>query len=208
VIEEEALVIQQTVNQPEEVMKAQEFLRKAGAAEKNNDFEQAVQLYESAAGLWPTNGKIQNRLATLYLVNLGMNAKAIHYAKESLKLDPADTKASLYAAIASANMQRMEEASEYFTQSISGNPPMKEALVSFAAFNENNHQYEAALKVLEKFNSHYGETIDTMVSKARLLDKIGKSEQAIVQYKAILASGFALQPDLKKYIMGRVAASN
>lgn len=208
IIEEEALVIQQSASQPQEVLKAQEILRQAGVAEKNNNFEAAAQLYESAAALWPTNGKIHNHLATLYLVNLGMNAKAVHYAKASLELDPTDSKAALYAAIASANMQRLEEATNFFSQSISGKPPLKEALISFAAFNENNNQYEAALKVLEKYNSHYGETIDTMIAKARLLDKLGKSEQAILQYKTILASGFALPPDLKKYITGRVAASN
>ena len=208
IIEEEALVIQQSASQPQEVVKAQEILRKAGAAEKNTNYEEAAQLYESAAALWPTNGKIHNHLATLYLVNLGMNAKAVHYAKASLALDPADSRAALYAAIASANMQRLEEAADFFSQSISGNPPMKEALISFAAFNENNNQYEAALKVLEKYNSHYGETVDTMIAKARLLDKLGRSEEAILQYKTILASGFALPVDLKKYITGRVAAGH
>ena len=52
------------------------------------EFEDAVLLYTKAFELWPENTKITNRLATLYLVNLGMNAKAVYYAKESLKHDP------------------------------------------------------------------------------------------------------------------------
>ena len=66
-------------------------------------------------------------------------------------------------------MQRIPEAKEYFTQSISNSPPMKEALLSFAAFSENNGQNEAALKLLDKYHSYYGETLDTMVAKARIL---------------------------------------
>ena len=136
-----------------------------------------------------------------------MNAKAVHFAKENLKVNPSDTKAALYAAIGSANMQRNAEASEYFNMSIAGKPPLKEALASYASFTENNQQYEASLKILEKYNAQYGETLNTMVAKARIYDKLGKTDQAVTQYRAILASGFAIQPDLKNYIQGRIAAS-
>jgi type IV pilus assembly protein PilQ len=105
-------------------------------------------------------------------------------------------------------MQKLPEASEYFSQSISGSPPMKEALFSYAAFSENNGQNDAALSLLKKFESHYGETLETMVSKARILDKKGVVKEATKQYQAILASGFQLRPDLKKYIEGRLAAKD
>jgi len=137
-----------------------------------------------------------------------MNAKAVYYAKESLKLDPQNASAALYAAISSANMQRISEAKEYFAQSISSSPPMKEALISFAAFSENNGQNEAALKLLGKYHSNYGETLETMVAKARILDKLGRSKEATRQYQAILASGFQFRPDLKQYIEGRLAAKD
>jgi type IV pilus assembly protein PilQ len=105
-------------------------------------------------------------------------------------------------------MQRIPEAKEYFAQSISKSPPMKEALMSFAAFSENNGQNDAALKLLNKYHSHYGETLDTMIAKARILDKLGMSKDAVQQYGAILNSGFQLRPDLKKYIEGRLAAKD
>jgi type IV pilus assembly protein PilQ len=45
-----------------------------------------------------------------------------------------------------------------------------------------------------------------MIAKARIFDKMGDSEKATSQYKAVIASGFPLPPDLKKYIHGRLAA--
>lgn len=208
VIEQEALVIEKTDSLSKEVMRAKELMAKAHNREKMEDFEGAALLYIQALELWPENTKISNRLATLYLVELGINAKAVYYAKESLKQDPQNSQAALYAAIASANMQRTAEAKEYFSQSISTSPPMKEALMSFAAFSENNGQNEAALKLINKFNTYYGENLESMIAKARILDKLGKTEDASKQYQSILSSGFQLRSDLKKYIEGRLATKD
>lgn len=206
IVEQDALVIEQSANLSKEVLAAQELLRKGQLADESENYEEAADLYEQANKLWPTNAKISNRLATLYLVNLGVNAKAVHYAKESLKQEPANTRAALYAAVASANMQRNQDAIEYFTQSISGTPPMKEALISYATFCENSGRHDQAITLLDKYNAAYGETVDTMISKARIFDKMGNAEKATQQYKAIIASGFPLAPDLKKFIHGRLAA--
>ncbi|MFH0784641.1 MAG: AMIN domain-containing protein [Pseudomonadota bacterium] len=208
VIAQESLVIEKSAGQSKEITEAKEFMVKAQQLEKQNNFEAAAGAYAKAVELWPENAEISNRLATLYLVNLGINAKAVFYAKQSLKHDPANTQAALYAAISLANMHQIPEASEYFAQSISGSPPMKEALFSYAAFSENNGQNEAALKLYQKFESHYGQNVDTMVAKARILDKQGLAKDATKQYQAVLASGFQLRPDLKKYIEGRLAAKD
>jgi type IV pilus assembly protein PilQ len=207
IIEQEALVIEKSASQSEEVMLAKEIMGKAQILEKRGAFEEAAQLYIEAFELWPDNPKISNRLATLYLVNLGMNAKAVYYATESLKLDPQNANAALYAAIGSANMQRIAEAKEFFTQSISSSPPMKEALMSFATFSENNGQNDAALKLINKYHSYYGESFDTMLAKARILDKLGRSKDATQEYQAIYASGFSLPSDLGQYIEGRLAVT-
>jgi type IV pilus assembly protein PilQ len=205
VVEQESLIIEQTATVSKEIMQAKEYLMKAQMLGKNEDYEEAALLYTKAWELWPDNIKLSNRLATLYLVHLGMNAKAVYYAQESLRIDPKNSYAALYAAIGSANMQRISEASEYFAQSISTSPPMKEALISYAAFSENNSQNDAALKLLDKYHSHYGETVDTMIAKARILDKLGLKKEAEQQYIALLGSGFQLRPDLKKYIQSRIA---
>ena len=205
VVEQESLIIEQSSNVPEEVMQAKDLLRQATLLEKNKKLEEAAALYEQAIALWPTNASICNRLATLYLVNLQNNAKAIYFAKKGLKADPKNHSAALYAAIGSANMQKNRDATEFFTQAISGNPPMKEALFSFAAFSENTNQYATALKLLDKYHQYHGETVDTMLAKARIYDKMGDTDKAAKQYQAIMASGFQLSGDLRDYISGRVA---
>lgn len=208
VVEQEALIIQQSMNQPAEIMQAKELLRKAKIEEKNDDLDDAAAFYEQAFKLWPDNVHISNRLAVLYLANLGMNAKAVYYAKESLKIDPENYQAALYAAIGSANMDQIPEAIEFFSQSISGEPPMQEALISYAAFSEEKHQPEAALKLLNRYSTVYGDTVETMISKARIYDNMGQPQKAKEQYKTLLYSGYQLVPGLKKYIQGRLAMND
>jgi type IV pilus assembly protein PilQ len=208
VIEQEALVIEKSASQSKEIIEAKELMAKAKKLEDQQAYEEAATLYAKALELWPRNSQLANRLTTLYLVNLGMNAKAVFLAKQTLQHEPANTRAALYAAIGTANMQRIAEASEFFAQSISGSPPMKEALISYAAFSENNGQNDAALKLLDKYQSNYGETVDTMIARARIFDKLGRATEATQQYKAILTSGFQIRPDLKKYVEGRLAAKD
>ena len=208
VIAEEALIIQQSTNQPAEIMQAKELLRRAAIEAKNDDIEDAVGLYEEAFKLWPKNTKISNKLASLYLVNLGLNAKAVHFAKETLALDKKNYHAALYAAIASANMDKVADAMDFFSQSINGEPPLKEALISYAAFSEQKNQPEAALKLLDRYADVYSDTVDTMISKARLYDTIGQTAKATEQYKTLLYSGYQLVPGLKKYIRGRVSMNS
>lgn len=208
IIEEEALIVQKAASQPKEIIQAKSLMHNAQKEEKRNNLEEAAKLYEQAFGLWPANNKIANKLATIYLVGLRVNAKAVNYAKESLKINPQDTKAALFAAIGMANMNRLPEAMEYFNQAVSTSPPRKEALVSYATFSENNDQPEAALKLLDTFYSHYGDSVETMMARARLYDKIGQTDKATAQYKSVLNSGFQLRPDLKKFIRGRIAAKS
>ncbi len=204
VIQQEALIIRQSTNQSAEMMQAKELLHRAKIEETNGDLEDAAAFYEKALKLWPKNDKIANRLASLYLVDLRMNSKCVYFAKEALKLNPKNYQAALYAAIASANMDNVSQAMEYFSQSISGTPAMKEALVSYAAFSEEKGQPEAALKLLNKYSDTYNDTVDTMISRARILDKMGQTEKATEQYKTLLYSGYQLVPGLKKYIRGRL----
>ncbi len=205
IVEQEALIIQRSANQPKEIMLAKEFHRKAIAEEKNENFENAADLYIKAFELWPSNNKLSNKLAALYLVNLGINAKAAFYSQKSLEIKPDDTVAALTAAIAFANMEKLAQAGEYFVQSISESPPRKEALLSYAAFNENNEKPAAALKILDKYHTHYGETVNTMVAKARIYDKLALTEKANAEYKAIFNSGFPIRPDLKRFIENRIS---
>ena len=208
VVKEEALIISESATQPAEIMQAKELLIEAYKLEEENKFEEAVTLYEQAFKLWPDNNKISDKLANLYLGRLNINAKASYYAQKSMEIDPADTRAALYCAISAANMERTAEALECFAQSISDDPPKKEALISYAAFTENNNRLEQSLKLLDTFENYYGDTVHTLVSKARIYDKLGNRDKAKEQYRSLLASGLQMRPDLKAYIQSRVTAGN
>jgi type IV pilus assembly protein PilQ len=202
------LFIEKQVEIPEEVVEAQKLMRKARAAEKKENYEKALAMYEEAFKMWPENSDIANRLSTLCLVQLGMNAKAVYYAKQALNIDPLDKNASLNAAIALANMQRNSAALEYFEQAADGDDAPKEALFSYAMFAENNSDYITALLLLARHEKLYGDTLETMVAKARIYDKEGNVDRAAQEYKSILLSGFDIPPDLRRYVRGRVVLSD
>lgn len=208
VVKEEALIIQESASQPAEIMQAKELLMKAYELEQDNRYEDAVSLYEQAFQLWPDNHRISNKLANIYLGRMNVNAKAAYYAQKSLAIDPSDTRAALYCAISAANMERTAEALECFSQSISGDPPKKEALISFAAFTENNNRLEQSLKLLDTYGDYYGDNVHTLVSKARIYDKLGDRAKAKEQYRSLLASGLQMRPDLRAYVESRATAGN
>lgn len=208
VVKEEALIISESASQPAEIMQAKELLIKAYKLEQDNKFEEAAELYEEAFELWPDNSRISNKLANLYLGRMNINAKASYFAKKSLAIDPADTRAALYCAISSANMENTAEALECFAQSITDDPPKKEALISYAAFTENNNRLEQSLKLLDIYGDYYGDSVQTLVSKARIYDKLGNRAKAKEQYRSLLASGLQMRPDLRAYVESRVTSGN
>ncbi len=208
IVQEETLIIEQSAAQSEEIIKSKELTAKGRIEQKNENIEKAIAYYEQALKLDPKNARLSNRLASLYLVNLGINAKAVYFAKETLKIEPKNTQAALYAAIGLANMNQIAEATDYFAQSISDPIPSKEALISYASFCEQNGQPDNALKLINRYNTIYGESVDTMVSKARIYDQMGQAKMADEQYRALLASGYPLVPGLKQYIQDRLASKS
>ncbi len=207
IVQQETLIIEQSAAQSEEIIKSKELIAKGRIELKNENIEKAIEYYEQALKLDPKNARLSNRLASLYLVNLGINAKAVYFAKETLKIEPKNTQAALYAAIGLANMNQIGEATDYFAQSISDPIPSKEALISYASFCEQNGQPDNALKLIARYNTIYGESVETMVSKARIYDQMGQSRKADEQYSALLASGYPLEPGLKQYIQSRLSSN-
>ncbi|MBW6521301.1 MAG: AMIN domain-containing protein [Desulfoarculaceae bacterium] len=205
--QQDSLVIEQSAAQSAEMIQSKELIARARVEQKNENIEKAIALYEQAFKLDPKNAQLSNRLATLYLVNLGINARAVYFAKETLKIEPRNTQAALYAAIGLANMNQIPEATDYFAQSISDPTPRKEALISYASFSEQNGQPENALKLIARYNAIYGESVETMVTKARIYDQMGETEKANEQYRVLLASGYTLMPGLKQYIQSRLSTT-
>jgi type IV pilus assembly protein PilQ len=207
VTEQEAILIQQQMSIPPTVVAAKQSIAKAQSFEKKEEYELAIAHYKEAFKKWPDNAKLASKIASLYLVQLRQNAKALYYAKKALKVDRHLASAALTAAIASANMQDMKTAQRYFDRAIQGKKPLKEALLSYAAFSEQQKRYSAALKLLGRHDKMYGEDLNSIVSRARILDKMNKHADATAEYKKLLYSGFRIAPDLKKYIQGRIALS-
>jgi len=202
--EGEKLQVIQKMELSPEVLDAQRLTREARALEKQEEYEDALALYEKAFEMWPENGKLAARLSSLYLVHMGMNAKAVFYGKEALKIDQSDQTSALYTAIGLANMKRNDEAKEYFDMAVSGKRPESEAVISYAMFSEENGNYLDALLLLARHEDQYGDSLDTMIARARILDKEGNSAKAAAEYRAILLSGYQLPADLTRYIKGRL----
>jgi type IV pilus assembly protein PilQ len=61
-----------------------------------------------------------------------------------------------------------------------------------------------ALSLLIRYEELYSGSVETMISKARIYDKLGNTEQANEEYLAILLSGYNMPDDLEKFIKNRV----
>lgn len=204
VIEQESLVVQQQEKQSIEVIEAKSFIVQGRESEKRDDFETAAKFYEKAFDKWPSNTRLANKLSSLYLVKLRQNAKALYFSNRVLQIEKNNETALLNAAIASANMQDIQQAELHFKQAAQTSRPSKEVLLSYAAFNEERQKYNEAIGLLEKSDTLHGACLDSMVASARIYDKMGKYNKATERYQTILTSGFRIPPDLSKYISGRV----
>jgi type IV pilus assembly protein PilQ len=205
IIVQESLKVTQKMEVTPEVLEAQKLMHEAQEKENQEAYDEALDIYEMAFNKWPDNSKIANRLASMYLVHMGMNAKAVYFGKAALKIDENDQDSALYTAIGLANMKKLDEAKEYFDVAVSGQRPASEALQSYAMFSEENENYLEALLLLARHEDLYGDSLDTMIARARIYEKEGNSDKAAAEYRAILLSGYQLPSDLARYIKGRLA---
>jgi type IV pilus assembly protein PilQ len=203
--EEDSIKVDQLQEVSETVVEAKNLIHQAQNLERLSNYAGALDLYEEAYRKWPENTIIAKRIAALCLVRLGQNAKAVHYAKMALKSDPSDYDSALQAAIGLARMENIEKAGEYFEKAIGGPQPPRAALTSYAAFSEEQQQFDNALALLKRHQDIYGDSLETMISKARIHDKQGQREQAASEYRTILLSGYEIPEDLARYIKGRVS---
>jgi type IV pilus assembly protein PilQ len=203
----EAISVTERIKTPKEVIEAKKLILHASSLDKAGKVDKALPFYEQAFKLWPDNAKLANRIASICLVQLGINAKAVYYAKASLAIEPENTDAALQAAIGLANMKKINQAKKYFDIAIGGEMPRSEALISYASFAEEYKSFGGALTLLANHEELYGESLDTMVAKARILDKQGESALAVEAYRTILLSGYKIPADLNNFIKGRIAAA-
>ncbi|MBU0673062.1 MAG: AMIN domain-containing protein [Proteobacteria bacterium] len=204
---QDAIKISKRQEIPETVIEAKKLIHQAQSHERAGNYQAALPLYEEAFKKWSDNILLARRIATLCLVHINSNAKAIHYSKTALQLNPGDTEAALLTAIGLARMQKKVQAKEYFDLAVSGSKPSSDALASYSAFCEENGDFDCSMTLLKKHEDLHGDTLETMISRARIFDKQGDHTMAINEYQAILLSGFSLPGDLKRFIQGRLAVA-
>jgi type IV pilus assembly protein PilQ len=202
---EGGIKISKRLEVPEYVVEAKKLIHQGNISERKGDFATAISLYEEAFGKWSDNAKLAKRIAALCLVNAEQNAKAVHYARATLKLSPEDGDAALQAAIGLARMKRTAEAKEFFDMSVAGDKPSSEALASYSTFCEEQLDFNCSLNQLKRHEELHGDNLDTMLSKARIYDKQNKQDLAAKEYRAILLSGYDIPADLARYVKGRAA---
>ncbi len=207
------VTVEQKDQIPEQALASKKIVTEGRGLEKAGNIDGALALYEKAFSTWPEDGDLAKRIASLYLVRKAMHSKAAYYGRAALGLDPVDRDAALIAAIAEANMKKIGEAKELFDLAIREGgentaPPASEALMSYAFFNEENGNNMGAVLLLDRHEQLYGDTLETLVAKARIHDKEGNSSKAAAVYESILLSGFELPADLIRYINGRIALQN
>ncbi len=207
-IKSNPLTVNKRIETPPEVLDAKRLLAEAKRQEADKKYQDALANYEKAFQSWPDNADIPTRIAAIYLVNLKLFPQAVHYAKEALRINGQDSNAALLAAIGLASMKMDAEAKDYFDIAVSAPKPSSDALLSYAAFQEEGGNYPSALAMLERHGDLYGDTLDTIITKARLYDKNGEPQKAVEEYRAALLSGNRLPQDLKRYIDGRLALGN
>jgi type IV pilus assembly protein PilQ len=205
VVAQEALLIQQQESVPPAVVEARGLVEKGRKLESRGKFEQAVMLYEEALQKWPDNARLAGRISSIYLVQLRQNAKALFFARKALAVDSKSNRGLLNAAIASFNMEDIVVAGQYFDKAVMGSKPSKEALLNYAVFSEEQRSYRQALKLLRKHNLLHGEDLNSMLALARILDKQGKEDEAVIAYRRILLSGFRITPDLREFVQERTS---
>ncbi|MCK4839748.1 MAG: hypothetical protein KAS94_13175, partial [Desulfobulbaceae bacterium] len=206
--EEEGIRISKLQEIPETIVAAKNLIHEAQNREKLGNYTGALALYEESFSKWPENTIIAKRIAALSLVRLGQNAKAVHYAKTALKADPNDYNSALQVAIGLARMKKTAQAEEYFDKSISGPEPSSAALSSYAAFCEEHNKFDRALELLKQHEGLHGDSLETMISTARIHDKQGRQDLASSEYRTILLSGYEIPKDLARYIQGRASLAS
>lgn len=203
----EELSVTKRLGDPVVKQESRRLIRQAKNLESSGDYAGALDNYEKAFQVWSDNGNLAKKIATLALTHLALNTKAAHYGKIASRLLPRDTGVALQTALSLANLEKVKEAHGYFDLAVSDERPSRQALSSYAAFSEQNQSYDMALSLLTRYEDLYGTSLETMVSKARILDKTGNTAMASEEYRTILLSGYEVPSDLEKYIKARIKMS-
>ncbi len=187
-----------------QIVQAQELIKKAASQERHGNELGAYETLRKAAKLWPDSFKLNEKLASMALKHGDLLA-AYNYAKEALKIDPKSSEAAGIAAIALAQMERFEDARNYFEMAMAGKPT-KDILWNYAVFLFSQGNYRQALRLINRIEARYQVEPEVIMLKAQCYEYLSKPKQAIVEYRTILASGRGISKDMVQFAQIRIRA--
>jgi type IV pilus assembly protein PilQ len=189
----------------EEVAKAQEFIEKAAKLEKRGAIGQALNFYIDASDIWPENISLAKKISALALGPGGQELTAFNFAKKALHFAPKDREATTFAAVALARMGKIDEAKIYFERAMgtAANPSLH-TLYNYAVFCESEGEYRQALRLLNNIEANYELSADAMLVRARVYERLGQTDKAITEYRAVFQGGAAIPPELQRYAKERM----
>ncbi len=190
---------QHSIPLPKHSTEAFALIAEAYKAEQNGNFKRARLLYSRAFNLWPQNNLLAEKIAAISLGKLQDNIYALKYAKKALEANPYDAKASAYAAVALARMGKTDEARVYFEKALLGRNTPPFVYYNYAVFCEKQGNYREALRLLQHYEDTAGPSVSTYLIRARIYRHLGRKQDAINEYKAVLQSGPDVSSDLKEY---------
>ena len=171
--------------------KAQDLILEAHNLEATGKKEAALKKYEAAYALWKDNFDLIMKTASLQY-STGRYAKCYYFAGQALKLNPKNSEAALFAAVAAASMGKVTEAGHLFEMAINARPVMEEAFFNYALFLKKQKDYAGAQAMYQKEEQLFGPSLSLQMAMAGLDEIQGNDMKACNQYKEILKSGFPM----------------
>ena len=171
--------------------KARNLILEAHNLEATGKKEEALKVYEKAYMLWKDNFDLIMKTVSLQYTT-GRYAKCYYFAGQALKLNPKNSEAALYAAVAVASMGKVADAGQLFEIAINARPVMPEAFFNYALFLKKQKDYAGAQAMYQKQEQLFGPSLRLQMAVAGLCETQGNDTEACNQYKAISKSGFPM----------------
>lgn len=161
------------------------LLYSARKHEMNNNYADALNSYKKALNLDRKNIAIMNNIAYMYL-QLNLFEDSAAFSSNALELNRDHVPSLVNLAIALARSGNYTDAYSNLDRAIKLEPAGKSVILNLAILNERQGNDSVALEYYSRL-SNLGNT-EGLLGKARIYDKTGRTEEALVLYRQILSS--------------------
>jgi type IV pilus assembly protein PilQ len=183
--------------------KAQNFILEAHNLEALGKNKQALELYEKAQSLWKNNLDLIMKTASLHFLQ-SQYAESYYFAGQALQLNPKNSEAALYAAMAASKMGKQEDARQLFEIAIKARPEIPEALFNYALFLKKQKEFDKAMAMYQRHEQSFGPSLDVRLAIAGLCEIQGKASEACTKYEEISNSGFKMDKQTKRVVQKKI----